>query len=999
MPATASATPVATNDGQYSQYGAVFPDPLGGCNQSGIKPCSPSARGNLPATQFIGYEELVSGLTFLNSKPQWRRYLEVWPLDGKIGDGSGTNERSAFPGNDLGKFEFTPNAAFRSAGLPTTGLGRKHSDLIAARVTDERVPDRGKKKYVVSLSIHGIERAGAEGGTRAIEDLVTAATTRRLGKRILQPGVSRDAPTFGEVLRKTVIYILYPNPDGWRRGSVSEGGVFFQRYNGNGVDLNRDWPEVGFSFRPYSAWSEPESRAFGSMLTNLKSRVGKVNGAVDLHGQLTADALSYTLIGHGSHDYAKDDRIRRTATAIHQNSEKALAWSPIVQPNSAPQGGGVPCTPSEVAQACAKIYGQTWGTVYDTINYTTTGAMGDWYDAGIGLNADGLDNEMSFSHLDRNIAFDPHGEQMHVDGNKALMYAQIAQIVAPPKSRFEIRGRKAYVPNARLRRKRRAVQGGPPPGTSPQPDIVNRLGTPDPAAGGVVLPIDVQRSSRIYNGGMRVDVTNLNAQGVGTGVTTLTLQCRDCDAHAGEKSPDGWVTVTQDFNQSPGYLQAGVTAAVNRPQAREAHGKKVQWRALLQNGGAARFDVDFTSGPATPSAETAPGALPPELRAYDVANTDFYPDLNRYIPVETRRFRKISPRLVLQRKQRLGRVHSLALSDTTLGTSRLSARQASTWYSMLRKWVGAGGNLVLTDAALAALPDLVSRIPRGAVTRRHSYVGQVAFATADEGDTLRDPLSRDVKQPGARFNGGMRRQTYEPTPIGFTIQDQAGADLTTSPVWQVDRAAFTRAGGRIAATSVEDKEPSGPPDHQQVSIGEIKLGKGTIRVAGALLPQPTEAFHHDLGLEPYALTYTGYTLMANLLRPARCVDDIAPRSRVTRVRARDGRLRLRGRATDRGCRAKGAGKVRRVTVAIARRVRRRGRVRCRYLRRNGRFGKVRSCHTGRYLRARGSGRWRFTSRRALPRGRYEIRARAYDTIGNRETGRTRRNTRQLRKRR
>src|SRR3954454_19062281 len=245
LPATALASPVATNDAQYNQYGAVFPDPLGGCQASGIKPCSPSARGNQPASQFIQYQEMIDGLKFLNSKPQWRRYLEVWPLDGKVGDGSGTNERAAFPGNDLGHFEFTPNTGYHSVGIPTSGVGRKKSDLIAARVTDERVPDKKKRKYAVSLSIHAIERAGAEGGTRAIEDLVTAATTNRLGKGILQRGVRSHPPSFGDVLRKVVIYFIYPNPDGWRRGSVSEGGVFFQRYNGNGVDLNRDWPEVG----------------------------------------------------------------------------------------------------------------------------------------------------------------------------------------------------------------------------------------------------------------------------------------------------------------------------------------------------------------------------------------------------------------------------------------------------------------------------------------------------------------------------------------------------------------------------------------------------------------------------------------------------------------------------------------------------------------------------------------------------------------------------------
>ena len=75
------------------------------------------------------------------------------------------------------------------------------------------------------------------------------------------PGdVKPGAPTFADVLKKTIIYFTYPNPDGWRRGSVTEGGVFFQRYNGNGVDLNRDWPDIGFSFRPYSGLSEPESR-------------------------------------------------------------------------------------------------------------------------------------------------------------------------------------------------------------------------------------------------------------------------------------------------------------------------------------------------------------------------------------------------------------------------------------------------------------------------------------------------------------------------------------------------------------------------------------------------------------------------------------------------------------------------------------------------------------------------------------------------------------------
>jgi hypothetical protein len=38
-----------------------------------------------------------------------------------------------------------------------------------------------------------------------------------------------------------------------------------------------------------------------------------------------------------------------------------------------------------------------------------------------------------------------------------------------------------------------------------------------------------------------------------------------------------------------------------------------------------------------------------------------------------------------------------------------------------------------------------------------------------------------------------------------------------------------------------------------------------IRIAGALLPDPSEANYHPYGLSSYALTYTGYQLVENLL--------------------------------------------------------------------------------------------------------------------------------------
>src|SRR3954470_17225876 len=453
LPATAEAGPVAASDGDYMAYGRVFPDPQsqGSCPGG---PCSPHRQGNVPAQSFIGYQELVSGLDFMNRTPQWARYLEVWTLDGKNGDNDstapGTDEKANFPGNNLGSWEFTPRGKAHSAGLPTSDAGRTKSDVFVLRVTDETVPDAGKKRIALSLSIHGIERAGVEGGTRAMEDLVTAAYAKRLGKPILTTkGLSVPVPTFGDVLRKTIIYFTYPNPDGWRRGDVNDlstekgPGVFYQRYNGNGVDENRDWPDIGYAFRPYSALSEPETRGLSAALQDIRVNGGPFSAGDDLHGQLGADSFSFTLLPHGSHDFAKNERIREAAKTINLVQQDVLSWSPQTRPTPRPPANSVNGPPSQASQP---MYGQSWGTVYDTINYTTTGALGDYFDSSIGLRADGIDHEMSYSHLDKDIAFYPPIEQLPVAGNVGLIHAHVAEVLDPRQAAFPSRGLKGYVP-------------------------------------------------------------------------------------------------------------------------------------------------------------------------------------------------------------------------------------------------------------------------------------------------------------------------------------------------------------------------------------------------------------------------------------------------------------------------------------------------------------------------------------------------------------------------
>ena len=199
----------------------------------------------------------------------------------------------------------------------------------------------------------------------------------------------------------------------------------------------------------------------------------------------------------------------------------------------------MPCVPAERAgQTCAQIYGQTWGTVYDTINYTTTGALGDWFDSSLGLGADGIDNEMSFSHLDKNIVFEPQTEQLHVDGNKALIYAHLAELLAPATGRSTRRAARATCRHARrapaagprraARRRTRVAQADI---SRPHRDDRHRRRRRVPVRGPAPRPAG---RPGIFDGGMRVDITVQNVQGIGSGHGRRSkVQCRGCDEHPG----------------------------------------------------------------------------------------------------------------------------------------------------------------------------------------------------------------------------------------------------------------------------------------------------------------------------------------------------------------------------------------------------------------------------------------------------------------------------------
>ena len=148
-------------------------------------------------------------------------------------------------------------------------------------------------------------------------------------------------------------------------------------------------------------------------------------------------------------------------------------------------------------------------------------------------------------------------------------------------------------------------------------------------------------------------------------------------------------------------------------------------------------------------------------------------------------------------------------------------------------------------------------VGRSLINNFSVYAGFIGFTRDGQTDTYGDPLAASVNQPGAAEGPQHRHQTYEPVPLGYAIQDEAGADYNASPVWAVDQIAWENLGGRTVGITTAD----------QTTLGELSLGQGKVRIVGALLPMPTEQYYHPFGLANYAVTYSGYQVLQNALTP------------------------------------------------------------------------------------------------------------------------------------
>jgi hypothetical protein len=897
------AVTVADTDAEYIACGRVFPDPHAYWPGPAPPPDSdrsPFAKGNAGcnAADFISYSDMISGMTYMETLfPQFLDFIE---LEQDFGTNVDCTSTTVIP----------PPTAYCSAGLPRQGVptpDRVRSDLYMVRVTDERVPDTDKKFFVFPLSIHGIERAGAEAGVRAAEDLATwgwcearqnngvppypNALVNPCTKGLPPPSPEGTFPhrlleaqpagpnnlTAGDALSRSVIYFVFANPDGWRRGDPDNIARFFMRYNGNGVDMNRDWPTVGFTNRPYTPWSEPETRGFGHVLKQIKPRW---DGGIDLHGQLADRAFSFTLMGASERNYGKDQRILQVVKGAWVDAEARLSWSPQIIPNDAPPPDCVR-DPVLGVNVCPQMYGVQWGTVWDTINYTVTGAFGDWIDSDFGLGGDGIDNEMSFSHLINcgvGTCYQPDWEQLHVDGNKSLVYAMVNFSLLPEDTNFEVPGKVGYLFNPTVRSHPGDPTPPPPPALDPQPNETGIMLSP---ANNYTYQFTVRGPNdtpAYYNGGLEAKLTQFNVGGISGGsVASLVLEQMTPEPFP---EPDGcpdttnqWTEVNRYFNQASTYAQAGQAVHADSPEPG-------QWRVCLSTSttgtlsGLARLDINFSGEKIWED----PGQLP-----YSATNMKFFTDLGTYM--QPGQLTPVNAADVLSGATSLGNYHSFVIADDAL--AGVPAGQAAAWGTKLREYVQGGGNLVLTDGALQALgPSIMNVVSASsatcdgnasttAVDCTNFYAGHIAFTSnGGANETYTDPLAAEVDQPGAAEGSGHRHQTYEPVPIGMDIGSRTSCSGSncTAPIWTVAQTSWTSAGGRVVGQSQVNN---------RVAFGELPLGQGQIRIIGALIPMPTEQYYHPYGLANYAVTYSGYQVLKNTLQV-----DVPTSVRVSSFRAK-----------------------------------------------------------------------------------------------------------------
>jgi hypothetical protein len=338
--------------------------------------------------------------------------------------------------------EWTKNKKNVSAG---------HRQIPVVRLTNEKVHGP-KKKVVVSLSVHANEPAGREGGLRYVEDVARWWKTDR--KHKLYAG--NVAMTLESVLAKTEVWLGVVNVDGWAAGDLGNG--VYTRENDNGTDLNREFPTVGWTNRPATPMSDPESRGWASFVRSL----GHVTTASDIHGELDSANKAYADLMWPAGQWSPKMQAQEAQLAAHMIATvKRKFTEQQVVLGLATDAAGVQA-PSNAA------------TGYDVVGYDDGGFMGDWFTQERGAIEIDAENFLSHS-VPMNAWFGPL-EQAHVAGVQGIIETLMVEALITHKVKPSLKlGRVAYAYDPRRVKSSDGLGFKPEPGDHPKKYSVSRM--------------------------------------------------------------------------------------------------------------------------------------------------------------------------------------------------------------------------------------------------------------------------------------------------------------------------------------------------------------------------------------------------------------------------------------------------------------------------------------------------------------------------------------------
>ena len=357
------------------------------------------------STGFVDYEQMVDGLRYLESEHADR--LKFYSI-----------------GESPGHYNYISGE-------------EDPKDVYVAELTND-VNDEAafedKEKVMFSLSLHGLERAGAEAGSRFIEDVLT--------------GEDED---IAALLDEVALIFVYPNPDGWVAKHPQyesgwqflgpDGGApvapFYERGTDGVYDPNRQAPAVGW-IDPAHYPSEPlganleddEPGIDADVPDDIKERVPdqlavvehfreyrNLNYGADLHGAIFSSKFVLGLISQDQFDHGQLHELYEFCRNIDLTLEDALdTWTTLAEAQQRVTGE---LNPEVIGFETLPEEAFDYAGIWDTINYTVSGALLDWMshpeDLG-GLGMTTLDFEMIYSHIVGANVYDPELVRMQVVG-------------------------------------------------------------------------------------------------------------------------------------------------------------------------------------------------------------------------------------------------------------------------------------------------------------------------------------------------------------------------------------------------------------------------------------------------------------------------------------------------------------------------------------------------------------------------------------------------------